>query len=157
MKSILLIITLIFVYSCSDDASPLQLPDNCHDLSTMPDGLANTYVRITGVKPNPDGDDDYNELFRVTSFKESNEVIYDYYILDDENVRWDLDDIYSIPWYDTDYEECNSIIFKSDKVAQLLNSGDVVYLYDRDNRLIQTVEFGESVSGQWIDIYKYNS
>jgi hypothetical protein len=117
----------------------------------MPEGLEGTYVRIVGVLPNPHGDDDYNEQFRVKSFLLNSPDISEYYILDDENVRWKLSEL-EFSTEISDSSDCYYLQYKSDKVAQLLNSGDKIYLYDKDDRLIQTVVFGETDNGQWVDL-----
>lgn len=119
----------------------------------MPEGLEGTYVRIVGVQPNPDGDDDYNEKFKVRSFLLNSPDISEYYILDDENVRWNLGGLeFTVDYTDTD--NCRIFTYTSDKVAQLLNSGDVIYLYDKNDFRIQMVSFGASASGEWVEFYK---
>ncbi len=160
LKTLLLILSTVILLSCSNDDKSTTEPTvqgnlYCSDVDIMPDGLEDTYVRIVGVLPNPDGDDDYNEQFRVKSFLlDSNVDIGSYYILDDEDVRWDLDELESsIDYIETD--NCRTITYTSDKVAQLLNSGDVIYLYNKDEVLIQTVSFGAVGSGEWVDFF-YN-
>lgn len=157
MKYILLILLITFTLSCSDDKSSTEPTDNdtelCSDINIMPEGLEGTYTRIVGVLPNPDGDDDYNEQFRVKSFLLSSPDISEYYILDDENVRWNLSELEFFTEI-SDSSDCYYLQYKSDKVAQLLNSGDKIYLYDKNNTKIQTVSFGATASGEWISTYK---
>lgn len=155
MKKLITFLALILVISCSDDKATTEPePDidttaYCHDIDDMPSGLEGTYVRIIAVLPNPDGDDDYNEKFRVRSFIEQEIYLDGYYIKDDEGVRWDISELEKELIFNL---ECRYYNYKSDKVAQLLNSGDTIYLYSPDDVLIQTVNYGVTKDGEWVDV-----
>jgi hypothetical protein len=153
MKNLLLIILAILIISCNED-NPTEnnTPETqyCTDIADMPEGLANTYVRIVALLPNPKGDDDYNEKFEIRSFKDSIVDFSSYYILDDENVRWDLSKLNFEVVQNGQSENCKSLIYTSDKIAELLNGGDIVYLYDSKDRLLQTFEYNSSKDGEWV-------
>lgn len=123
MKKSLLLITFLILISCSDDlpTKDLELVE-CNDLNYMPDGLEGTYVRIVALLPNPQGEDDYNEKFEIKSFLQSENDFSSYYILDDENIKWDLALLNSELKHSPTFENCGSIVYTSDKTAQLLNS-----------------------------------
>jgi len=73
-----------------------------------------------------------------------------YYIKDDEGVRWNLDSLVKVRPADAQEDGFLEFEYTSDKVAQLLNSGDTIYLYGRDEVLIQTVSYISSKDGEWI-------
>lgn len=156
MRNLLLSLFILQLISCSDDKTTTEPTKNnfCIELSTMPDGLEGTYVRIVALLPNPQGEDDFNEKFELKSFINTETDFSSYYILDDENVKWELSKLNSEAKPSPTFENCGTVVFTSDKVAQLLNSGDKVYLYDKDNRLIQTVSYGQSKDGEWIYFQK---
>lgn len=155
IKSLLLLAFLILI-SCGDDLPTKDLVlDECHEINSMPDGLEGTYVRIVALLPNPQGEDDYNEKFEIKSFILSETDFFSYYILDDENIKWELAKLNSESKPSPTFENCGSVVYTSDKTAQLLNSGDKVYLYDKDNRLIQTISYEQSKDGEWIYFPKF--
>ncbi|MFN3196778.1 MAG: hypothetical protein ACE364_12570 [Chlorobiota bacterium] len=154
MKTInLLLLILIVLTSCSDDKSTEPNNKFCSEINIMPQGLEGTYTRIVGVLPNPEGDDDYTEQFKIRSFLLNSTDLSEYYIHDDENVRWNLSELeFYVDYEGEDF--CRTLTYISDKVAQLLNSGDKIYLYDKNNIKIQSVSFGPSASGEWMSVYK---
>ena len=153
MKYLLLALLISVTFSCADDKSTKPTNKFCSDIDIMPEGLEGTYTRIVGVLPNPDGDDDYTEQFKVKSFLLNSPDLSEYYILDDENVRWNLIDLeFYVDYEGEDF--CRTLTYISDKAAQLLNSGDRIYLYDKYDTKIQTISFGATASGEWISIYK---
>ena len=153
MKKLLTSLIFLILLSCSDDkATNEPVPEYeyyCDDINDIPDGLYNTYVRIVAVLPNPDGDDDYAEKFRIKSYDTQIKFIDDFYIKDDEGVRWDLDKLIKDSIVNPNDKECITYEYTSDKVAQLLNTGDKIYLY-KDELLYQTVTYGQTKSGEWV-------
>lgn len=153
MKILFIVLVILLFTSCSEDKTTtpdIKESEYCSDIETMPEGLEGTYVRIVAVLPNPSGNDDYNEKFEIKSFKDSIQNFSLYYILDDENVRWDLGKLNFAIIDNAESGNCRSVIYISDKVAQLLNSGDTIYLYSPDNILIQTVSYGQVKDGEWV-------
>lgn len=153
MKYTLIILLCFFFFACSEEKTTTPEPkasEFCTDINDMPEGLEGTYVRIVAVLPNPSGNDDYNEKFEIKSFKDSIQNFSLYYILDDENVRWDLGKLDFAIIDNAESGNCRSVIYISDKVAQLLNSGDTIYLYNPDGVLIQTVSYGNVKDGEWV-------
>lgn len=157
MKTILLLFCSLLLFSCSDDKSTSSSnTDNtkdkyCADINNMPNGAENTYVRIVAVLPNPTGNDDYNERFRVQNFIKSLQIDLDTYkIRDDEGTIWKLSELPKTTSGGSSVDGCQYVEYKSDKVAQLLNSGDTIFLYDSDENLIQTFSFGASSDGEWV-------
>lgn len=151
MKNILFALSLIFLISCSDDKTPpIEVVDElCPDVYEMPDGAENTYVRIVEVLPNPSGSDDYAEMFNVKNYSKRIIDLNTYTIKDDEGTTWKLSELQTYESSSSIPYGCQSIVYISDKVAQLLNSGDTVFLYDYEGNLIQTFEFGASTDGEW--------
>lgn len=153
MKYILILLLCFVFFACSEEKTTTPEPkasEFCTDIDDMPEGLEGTYVRIVAVLPNPVGNDDYNEKFEIKSFKDSIQNFSLYYILDDENVRWDLGKLNFEIIDNAESGNCRSVIYISDKVAQLLNSGDTIYLYNPDGVLIQTVSYGNVKDGEWV-------
>lgn len=148
----LFILLFILLYSCSDSKStntPNTTKD-CLGIENMPAGFKDIYMRIIAVLPNPTGNDDYNEKFELKFFKDSTVDWNSFYIKDDEGTRWNLSDLEPQIVQNGEAENCKSRIYTSNKVAQLLNSGDKVYLFDFNNILIQTVIFGQTKDGEWV-------
>ena len=157
MKILFTVLVILLFTSCSEEKTTTPEPkasEFCTDIDNMPEGLEGTYVRIVAVLPNPSGNDDYNEKFEIKSFKDSIQNFSLYYILDDENVRWDLGKLNFAIIDNAESGNCRSVIYISDKVAQLHNSGDTIYLYNPDGVLIQTVSYGQSKDGEWVNLRK---
>ena len=151
MKKILLIFAMLLFLSCSDDKTTAPIVSTIStNVSQMPDGTNDTYVRIIAILPNPAGEDDYNEKFRIRTYDKSITDLNGYYIKDDEGVRWNLDSLVKVRPADAQEDGFLEFEYTSDKVAQLLNSGDTIYLYGRDEVLIQTVSYISSKDGEWI-------
>lgn len=151
MKYVILSLSLLLLFSCAEDKTTAPVISNIsNSVSEMPDGTPNTYVRIIAILPNPAGEDDYNEKFRVRTYDNLITGFDGYYIKDDDGIRWNLTTLEKVRPSDAQEEGFLEYIYTSDKVAQLLNSGDTIYLYSPDDVLIQTVSYGQSKDGEWV-------
>ncbi|MFA7327816.1 MAG: hypothetical protein WC121_14200 [Candidatus Kapaibacterium sp.] len=151
MKRILLTFLILSLFSCAEDKTTEPITTNISKYITdMPEGNPNTYVRIVAVLPNPSGEDDYNEKFRIRTYDNLITDFDSYYIKDDEGTRWNLATLEKVRPAEAQEDGFLEYIYTSDKIAQLLNSGDVVYLYNPEGVLIQTVSYGQSKDGEWV-------
>lgn len=151
MKCLFIAILIMSLFSCAEDKTTAPVISNISNLvSDMPDGTPNTYVRIIAILPNPAGEDDYNEKFRVRTYDNLITGFDGYYIKDDEGTRWNLSTLEKVRPTDAQEEGFLEYVYTSDKTAQLLNSGDIVYLYSSDDMLLQTVSYGQSKDGEWV-------
>lgn len=151
MKTLLSLTLFLILFSCAEDKTTAPIISNISNLvSEMPEGTPNTYVRIIAILPNPAGEDDYNEKFRIRTYDNLITDFDSYYIKDDDGIRWNLDTLYKVRPSDAHEEGFIEYIYTSDKVAQLLNSGDTVFLYSPEGVLIQTVSYGQSKDGEWV-------
>lgn len=132
LKYLLLFGIATIITSCSDSTSTTT--SSC---GTMPPGLASDSVRIISLVPNPVGNDDKAEQWTVKCFGASADMSQ-YKVKDSDNINWDLKGALG---------QCDTAVFVSDKNAQLLNSGETVYLM-KANQVIQTITYGEVADGQ---------
>ncbi len=74
-------------------------------------------MRIIALLSNPQGDDDYNEKFEFKSFLLSETDFSSYYIIEDENIKWELAKLNSESKPSPTFENCGSVVYTSDKTA----------------------------------------
>jgi hypothetical protein len=139
MKYILTLIIALIMLSCNenDTATIVTPPAGC---GNMPIGLANSdSLRIIAIMPNPAGDDDNAEYFIVKNFGNASLNLSNFYIKDNDGIRWDFRDI--------TINKCNLLTLFSNKSAELLNAGDEVSLYNSMDVKIQTVNYTDAKDG----------
>lgn len=135
MLKYLLYILCFIIISCGDDTATNNSNNNNNNLcGKMPIGLVNSdSLRIIALMPNPIGSDDLSEYFILKNFGNSPILLSNYYIKDKDSVKWNFEDI--------SINQCDTFKLLSDKVAQLLNSGDEVTLFNSSNVPIQIVNY----------------
>ncbi len=106
----------------------------------MPEGTGGT-VRISGLVPNPEGADNYREMFFICNYSSTRTVsLVGWAITNKEaanTAEWKLDSLVELG-------PCEEKLLVSDKGAQLLNSGDTVKLYN-NGVFIQMAGYGSDV------------
>lgn len=107
----------------------------------MPSGAAAYSIRMVSLYPNPAGDDDYSERVTIRNFGDGALSLAGWMLRDRENVIWDLGSMGSL-------SSCQEKTYTSDKIAQLLNSGDYISLLAPDSTVVQTVSFGVVKDGE---------
>lgn len=140
------LLVLLSQHSCTEQNNTTQPTDNNNELfDGMPVGNNNLTLRIIALVPNPKGEDDYAENWTLRNFSKSKTVqLSDYKLVDIEaggNIEWQMNGSLA---------PGESITIKSDKTAQLLNSGDEVFLYANDGTLVQSIRYAEANDGDII-------
>lgn len=123
---------MLLFLSCSQDKTTEPITTNISKyISDMPKGNPNIYVRITAILPHPTGYDDYNEKFRVRTYDNLITDFGSFYIKDDDDIHWNLATLDKVRPSDAQEADFLEYEYTSDKVAQLLNSGDTISIQSR--------------------------
>lgn len=146
MKYILIFIAFL-TFACADKSTGNLVNPECDDISEMPEGLEDTYVRIIKLIPNPEGTDDQNEKFILRNYNKTEVEASRFTIVDVDGIEWKLGDYLNI------IGGCQTIEVTSNKSDQLLNSGEIIYLY-KDSFKIQTISYSNASQGQVFDYTK---